>query len=98
MSDLRTRIRHFIATEIMLTDDLSAVTEKTRLIGGVMDSLGQMQLVAYLQDEFGIRFEDGEIVPDNFRTVSDVEMLVEQKVGAKGAAARAGSAAQGPVS
>jgi acyl carrier protein len=92
MSDLNSRIRYFVATEIMLRDDPSVVKDDTRLVGGVMDSLGLMQLVAYLQEEFNLRFDEEEIVPDNFRTVSDVEGLVSRKLGARAASGTAGPA------
>jgi acyl carrier protein len=91
MSDLSTQIRNFIAREIMLQDDPSVVTEKTRLIGGVMDSLGLMQFVSYLREEFDLNFEEDEIVPENFRTVTDVERLVNQKLAARAGSGRPGS-------
>lgn len=80
MTDLSDRIRLFIVTEIMLREDPSLVTDKTRLIGGVMDSLGLMQLVAFLQSELDVIFEEDEIVPENFHTVADVERLVNRKL------------------
>jgi acyl carrier protein len=91
MKDLSTHIRQFIAREIMLQDDPSLVTEKTRLIGGVMDSLGLMQFVSYLREEFDLNFDEDEIVPENFRTVTDVERLVNQKLAARAAPGRPGS-------
>jgi len=91
MSDLSTQIRNFIAREIMLQDDPSVVTEKTRLIGGVMDSLGLMQFVSYLREEFDLNFDEDEIVPENFRTVTDVERLVNQKLAARAGSGRPGS-------
>lgn len=91
MDDLRSRIRRFIATEVMLHPDPSVVTEETTLIGGVMDSLGLMQLVSYLQDEFGVRFDEEEIVPQNFRTVADVERLVSSKLVTRAASGMSGT-------
>ena len=75
----------------MLQDDPSVVTEKTRLIGGVMDSLGLMQFVSYLREEFDLNFDEDEIVPENFRTVTDVERLVNQKLAARAGSGRPGS-------
>jgi len=83
MDDARNRIREFIAVEIMLQNDPSVVTPATRLLGGVMDSLGLMQLVSFLQSEFGVTFEEPEMNPENFRTVEDVERLVGEKVAAR---------------
>ena len=82
MGDLNEQIRTFIAHEIMLVEDPSVVTDDTTLIGGVMDSLGLMQLVAYIQDQFDVTFDEDEILPENFRTVATVELLVERKIAA----------------
>jgi acyl carrier protein len=75
------RIRSFIASDIMLESD-ALVTGETVLLGGVMDSLGYMQLVSYLQEEFAIVVEEHEVTAENFRTVADVERLVARKIGA----------------
>lgn len=80
MDDMRSRIRSFIAKEILLEESPSAVNDRTRLVGGVLDSLGLMQLVSYLQETFAVTFEESEVTPENFRTVADVEQLVRQKV------------------
>ena len=81
--DMNAKVRTFIATEIMLEDDASVVNDETRLVGGVMDSLGLMQLVAFVQEEFGITFDETEVTPENFRTVSSVERLLGSKTRAR---------------
>jgi acyl carrier protein len=48
-----------------------------------MDSLSLMQLVAFLEDEFDVEIDDSDMTADHFRTVSDIEQLVNQKVGQK---------------
>ena len=83
MSATQSLLREFISKEIMLEQGGSSVTSQTVLVGGVLDSLGLMQLVAYIQEEFGLTFEDAEVTPVNFRTVRDVERLVDEKVLAK---------------
>jgi acyl carrier protein len=80
MSDKREGIREFVSKEIMLEQGPSSVTEQTVLVGGVLDSLGLMQLVSYIQEEYGVTFDDAEVSPENFRTVRDVERLVSEKV------------------
>lgn len=80
MDDIASRIREFVAQEVLLLEDSSSLTNKTRLVGGQMDSLGLMQLVYYIQQEFNVTVDDSEIVPDNFRTLPDVERFVRHKV------------------
>jgi len=79
MSDDGPVIRDFISKEIMLEEGPSSVTESTRLVGGVLDSLGLMQLVSFIQEEFGVTFEETDVTPENFQTVETVERLLARK-------------------
>lgn len=78
MSDIAEKLKGYIAKEIALQDD-AAVAEETPLVGDVMDSLGLMQLIAYIEKEFGVTVEDAEVTVENFRTVADIERLVSAK-------------------
>jgi len=49
------------------------------LLGSVMDSLGLMQLIAFLEEEFDVEIDDADVTVDNFRTVGDIERLVTAK-------------------
>jgi acyl carrier protein len=75
------RIQAFIAQEILFEDEASAsgLNSETPLLGTI-DSLGLLQLVAFLEEEFGIDIAESEITADNFRTAGDVDRLVQQKL------------------
>ena len=74
------RIRGFIQTEILFEDDNVALTNETPLLDGVLDSLGLMQLVAFLEEEFEIEVQDEEVTVEHFRTIADIEDLVNSRV------------------
>jgi acyl carrier protein len=82
VSDISNRIKEFIAGELMFEDKTAALTEDTPLLGGVIDSLGLMQLISFIEEEFDVAIDDAEVTTDNFRTVADIEQLVSQKVDA----------------
>jgi len=79
--DTSARIRRFIGEEILLDGDGdgASLNDQTPLLRGLIDSLGLMQLVGFLEEEFGITIDDTEVVPDHFRTVSAIGRLVETK-------------------
>jgi acyl carrier protein len=81
VSDTGDRIRGFITSEIMFEDSSATLTDDTPLLGSVMDSLGLMQLVAFLEEEFDITIDDADVTVDNFRTVGDIETLITEKAG-----------------
>ncbi|HEY1331324.1 MAG TPA: acyl carrier protein [Actinomycetota bacterium] len=79
-ANVNTRLKQFIASEIMFEDDASALQDDTLLLGKVMDSLGLMQLVSFIEEEFDVTIEDSEVTVENFRTIADIEKLVDSKV------------------
>ena len=78
--DVATRIRDFIKQEILFEDSNASLTDETPLLEGILDSLALMQLVAFIEEEFGVEIDDAEMTADNFRTVADIGGLVTQKV------------------
>ncbi len=71
----RDRIRSFIQDSFFLDaidDDASF------LANGTLDSLGIMQLVAFVESEFGVKVGEADLVPDNFDSVARVASYVER--------------------
>jgi acyl carrier protein len=53
---------------------------------GFVNSLLAMQLVAFVEKEFGVRVEDEDLDLDNFRSIQAISNLVAKKSGAAAAA------------
>jgi acyl carrier protein len=80
LTDVASRISRFIEDEILFRRVGVTLTRSTPLEGGVMDSLDMANLVAFLEEEFDLTIDVRDIVPDNFRTVRDIERLVRSKL------------------
>jgi acyl carrier protein len=50
---------------------------------GIIDSLGIMKLILFMEETYGIAVADEEVVPENFQTVSMMVRFVEQKMQTK---------------
>jgi acyl carrier protein len=79
LDETTAKIKQFIVDEFMpdvpvedLDDDFDLLT------GGVVDSLGLLKVVAWLEDEFDIGVDDSELGPDSFRTVAQIKAFVDQ--------------------
>lgn len=60
---------------------ISTVTDEESLTeNGVIDSLAIFRLVSFLEDTFGVRIADEEIVNDNFKSIDDIDRLVQSKL------------------
>lgn len=60
----------------------SVSVDGSLLDSGLLDSLGIFELVAFLQDTFGVEVADEDIVPDNFETVAQISSYVDGKLSA----------------
>ena len=80
MSEISDRIRDFVSSELMFEDSSAALSDDTPLLSGVIDSLGLMQLISFIEEEFDVAIDDAEVTASNFRTVGDIQRLIEQKV------------------
>lgn len=47
--------------------------------GGVIDSLGVIDLMAFLEAEHGVQIDDADYAMENFETIGHLAQLVEQK-------------------
>ena len=79
MDEETAKIKGFIVEEFMpdiTVDELDS--DFDLLTGGVVDSLGLLKVVAWLEDEFDISVDDSELGPDSFRTVAAIKEYVDQ--------------------
>jgi acyl carrier protein len=74
---VRERIRAFVV-ETFFVDDFS--DEEPFLRAGIIDSMGMLELVAFLQEHFGIEIRDEDLVPENLDSVVRATAFVERKL------------------
>jgi acyl carrier protein len=76
-------IRSFITSRLVKKEaqkDLGL--EDNLLFSGIVDSLGIMHLISFLEETFRIKIGDEDILPDNFETVRTIAtyLAVRQSV------------------
>lgn len=49
------------------------------LANGILDSLGVLDVVGYLESEFGITVSDEDLLPEHFETLRRLTQFVEAK-------------------
>ncbi len=79
--DTASSIREYISTELLLSQQAS-LRDDTPLWGGVIDSVGLMQLITFIEERFGIEVDDEELTSTHFGTIADIAVLVDGKVAA----------------
>lgn len=81
MEEIKTKVRAFLGRyfrkhELQDDEDIFAL--------GFVNSLFAMQLVMFLEKEFGIRIDNKDLDLNNFRTINTIAGLIESKSAEKG--------------
>ena len=75
-------VRVYIAREFLQPEDRDSLTPTTPLVtGGILDSLASLNLVGFLEKEYGIKVQPHEINVDNLDTLTAIAALVKSKRG-----------------
>jgi|GEM_PF-180270 len=79
-ADTERTVRKFIEENFLFREDRAHIGESESLIeAGLIDSTGVLELVAFLESEFGLRMADAEIVPENLDSIQAIVAYVESK-------------------
>jgi len=81
---LREQLSFFIAERLLQNRDAVVDPDESLLERGVVDSVGLLNLITFLESEAGIRVPDNQIIPENFESVVAMEALVAMLRGARG--------------
>jgi acyl carrier protein len=73
-------LKEFITNELISERSPRAIEEDDNLMGlGLIDSMGVLQLSAFIEEEFGIEISPEEFTPDNFRSIATIAELIKKK-------------------
>ena len=79
--DTSTQIRGFLSEYFTLGDRLTTLDDDASFLeNGIVDSTGVMELVAFVEEAFGITVDDDEVVPDHFDSVNRLAAYVQSKL------------------
>lgn len=81
MQEVKDIVKEYILKEFLPGESPDQLTDSTPLIsGGILDSLGTIKLVAFLEERFKIQIQAHETMVDYLDTTSDIAQLVSSKL------------------
>jgi acyl carrier protein len=76
--DRKTVLVEFIKNEVMRNKNAKLNEDEDLLSAGILDSLAILQLVAYIEDQFGIKVPDEDVVFENFQSINALTAYLER--------------------
>ena len=68
----------FINADVSLDPSVTVVADTDLLLTALVDSLGVVEIVGWLQDRAGVTIDQLDVVLENFQTVDRMVALVER--------------------
>jgi acyl carrier protein len=81
VSDVKEKVRQFIISNFYVADPAALNDDASLLDAGIVDSTGVLEVITFLESEFGITVDDAEMVPENLDAVSHITAFVLKKKG-----------------
>jgi len=82
--DISLAVRRFIAENFLFRDDGEAIAHDASLLdAGIIDSTGVLELVCFLESNFGIEVADEEMLPENLDSIRAITAYVTRKLEAR---------------
>jgi acyl carrier protein len=79
IDSVKSKVREHIISSSF--NEENKIDENTMIFKeGILDSMGLMTLISFLEEEFGIAAQDTDLVEENFESVSAITKFVSGKL------------------
>jgi acyl carrier protein len=80
--DIEKTIKEFIISEIMHEKRISSLKNDEPLLEkGIIDSVGLLHLLTFIEERFNVQIPDEEVIPENFETLNKIASFIKKKQG-----------------
>jgi acyl carrier protein len=83
--DVQKRVRQFIVENFYISNPSEVADDTLLVTAGFVDSTGMLEIVTFLETEFGIRIADHETTPENLESIARIAAFVARKQGERAA-------------
>jgi len=74
------KVRNFILENYLFSEDQSELDSNDSFLNkGIIDSTGIMEVIFFLEDEFGVQVEDEDMVPENLDSINSIVRFIATK-------------------
>jgi acyl carrier protein len=80
MNNFEAEIHRFIADKFLFGDDKKLADNDSLLEAGIVDSTGILEIVAHIEERYGMKVDNDEMVPENLDTIANIGAFVKRKI------------------
>jgi acyl carrier protein len=74
------QIRNFVIENFLFGESNDGLNDTDSLLEkGIIDSTGVLELIAFVEETYGIKVKDEELIPENLDSITNVSDFIRQK-------------------
>ena len=74
------QVRQYILENFLFSTDTSLLgLDESFLERGLIDSTGMLEVILFLEESFGVKVGDNEMIPENLDSVNRIAAFLERK-------------------
>lgn len=79
VKDFITDVRQFVLKQFPLARKQMVQDGDALLEGGLLDSQGMLEVVIFIEQQFGVVVADEDLTPDNFKSIETIAAFIHFK-------------------
>jgi acyl carrier protein len=77
--DIKQQVRAFITSNFYVADPETLADDASLLDQGIIDSTGVLEIIMFLEDTFGFKVADSEMLPENLDSIENITSFVARR-------------------
>ena len=80
MDDVKKQLRDYIVDNFLFGDTETQFSdEESFMEKGILDSTGILDVILYLEENFDMKVEDDELIPENLDSIDNLDAFITRK-------------------
>ena len=80
MSETVEKLRKYIFDNFLFTEDENALeNDDSFMEKGIIDSTGILEVITFIEEDFGITVNDEELIPENLDSINNLSAYIKRK-------------------
>jgi acyl carrier protein len=79
---IQENVLKFIYENFIVDEENQLSEEDSLLEKGIIDSTGVLELVAYIEETYGFKVRDEELIPENLDSIKNISQFIQGKIDA----------------
>ena len=74
------KLREYIFDNFLFTEDENALgNDDSFMEKGIIDSTGILEVITFIEEDFGITVKDEELIPENLDSINNLSAFIQRK-------------------